>query len=62
MGFPEQCLCGTVTITGIACDDDGDYDRDRLEVRRVHPDPDDAWQLAREYANSPVCSAAPLYT
>lgn len=61
---PSDCLCDTgdpITVTGIACDDDGEYDRDRLEYRPRNADPGDPWILIREYVGSPVCTAGPLY-
>ncbi len=58
---PLECVSGEVTISGIVCDDNGAYDRDRLESMRIWPNPETAWTLVREYVGSPVCSSASLY-
>lgn len=59
----SDCLCEpSVTVTGIACDYDGEYDRDWLEYRSVNADPEDPWVLIQEYVGSPVCDPGNLYT
>lgn len=55
------CLCGRVTLRGIVCDYDGAYDRDRLEYRRVWPQPQVDWTLVGEYIGTPVCTTGSLY-
>lgn len=58
----DECLCGTVTLIGLACDDDGAYDRDWFEYRRVWPTTDADWTFVKEYVNQPVCGDPfPLY-
>lgn len=58
-----DCVCGDdVAFTGVVCDDDGAYDRDRIEYQRIHPDADTDWVLIREYVGQPVCDSASLYT
>lgn len=61
--FPAalSCITGEITVTGIACDDDGAYDRDRLEYMRTWPNPQTEWTLVREYVGSPVCEPFSLY-
>ena len=58
----QECVCGTMEMTGIVCDYDGAYDRDMLEYMRVWPSTESDWTLVREYANSPVCDPGSLYT
>jgi len=58
---PFECIEAEVTISGIVCDDDGAYDRDRLEYMRAWPSPQSEWTLIREYVGSPVCDPATLY-
>jgi hypothetical protein len=62
--LPAQgaCVSDTVAVEGIVCDSDGKYDRDRLEYRRIHPEPDDAWTLVHEWVNLPVCAYGSLYS
>ena len=57
----DACVCGEVLLEGIVCDDDGAYDRDRLEVRRVWPTADPDWTLVREFVGSQVCTSDSLY-
>jgi len=56
-----ECVCGQVEFTGIACDEDGAYDRDRLEYRRVWPTAEADWTLINEWIGSPVCDPGHLY-
>ncbi len=56
------CVCGQITLEGVVCDFDGAYDRDRLEYRRLWPQPQVGWTLVREYVGSPVCQPNSLYT
>ena len=56
-----DCVCGTVSVEGIACDYDGAYDRDRLEYLRVWPTADSDWTLIGEYVGYPVCEPGFLY-
>jgi hypothetical protein len=58
----ETCACGEILLTGIACEEDGAYDRDRLEYLAVNADPTDPWILIREYVGSPVCEPGSLYS
>jgi len=58
-----DCLCEpSVIVTGIACDFDGDYDRDRLEYRPVGAPPGSDWTFIDEVVGSPVCDPGNLYT
>ena len=57
-----DCVSDIVSVQGFLCDPDGEFDRDRLEYRRVHPEPDDDWILVREFVNSAVCSSGDLYS
>ena len=58
-----ECVAGDdVIVTGIACDGDGTYDRDRLDARRVWPNAESDWTLVREYVGSEVCSSNSLYS
>ena len=58
-----DCLCdGTVTVSGIACDYDGAYGRDRLEYKPWNAAPGDPWIFIKEYVGSPVCDPGTLYT
>ncbi|UCD76844.1 MAG: hypothetical protein JSV91_07925 [Phycisphaerales bacterium] len=57
-----DCLCEpSVTVTGIACDYNGEYDRDWLEYRSVNADPEDPWVFIGEYVGYPVCDPGTLY-
>jgi hypothetical protein len=56
-----DCPCDSVTVTGIACDEDGEYDYDKLEYRRVNAAPGTPWTLIGTYS-SPVCNPGNLYT
>ncbi len=60
----ESCACGVVTITGIACDDDGGYAQDRAEYRPVNATPDDPWQPIGSCTGSfcEVCESDFLYS
>ncbi len=55
------CICGSVQVTGIACDSDGEYGFDRLEYQRVDAAPGAAWTQVGMFT-SPVCAAGLLYT
>lgn len=55
------CICGPVTIVGEACDPDGSYGFDRLDVRSVGADPDDPWIQVGQFF-SPLCGGGGLYT
>jgi hypothetical protein len=55
------CACGTVTVTGVACDSDGDYGFDRLQYRKVNAEPADPWVQVGMFF-SPVCAEGTLYT
>lgn len=57
----EGCACDTVSVTGEACDDDGDYGMDKLEYRSVNAAPDDPWILIGSYT-TPVCGSGTLYS
>ncbi len=54
----RACGCGTITVRGIACDDDGDYGFDKLEYMPVAGG---AWVQIGTYS-SPVCVEGNLYT
>ncbi|MCP4246447.1 MAG: hypothetical protein GY778_05300 [bacterium] len=58
---PLECIEGEITMTGIVCEDDGAYDRDRLEYMRTWPNPQTDWTLVREYVGQTVCDPFPLY-
>lgn len=55
-----SCVCASITVTGIACDSDGEYGGDRLEYRAVAAEPDDPWILVGSYT-TPVCEPGSLY-
>ncbi len=59
---PLDCINGTITVTGVVCDEDGAYDRDRLEAMRIWPSPQTEWTLVREYVGSQVCDPSSLYS
>lgn len=56
----EACGCGIVTITGVACEDDGEYGYDMAEVRPIDADPGEPWQLIGAFS-TPVCTSSTLY-
>jgi len=55
------CICGPVAIVGEACDPDGTYGNDTLEVRAVNADPDDPWITVGTFF-APLCGGGNLYT
>jgi hypothetical protein len=57
----NSCECGTVIVSGLACDTDGEYGSDRLEYRLVGAAPDDPWTLIGTFT-SPVCTPGTLYS
>lgn len=57
----DSCACGTITVHGVACDDDGNYGNDRLEYRRTDAAPGAAWTQIGTFT-SPVCVANTLYS
>jgi hypothetical protein len=56
----EGCVCASVQVRGLACDDDDTYASDRLEYRAADAAPDEPWVLIGE-ASSPVCTSGLLY-
>jgi hypothetical protein len=56
------CVCGSVLVQGVACDEDGAYGSDRLEYLRVYPAGGSDWTLIGEYFSSPVCEPGALYS
>ena len=60
----EACACGVVTITGIVCDDDGEYAQDKAEYRPVNAAPDEPWQPIGSCTGAfcEVCEADFLYS
>jgi|GEM_PF-3543499 len=58
---PFECLADEAEVRGIVCDEDGNYDRDRLEYLRTWPNPQSDWTLVREFVGSQVCESGALY-
>lgn len=56
----NDCACDIVEIEGIACEDDGIYEGDVLEYRRIYPDVVTDWTFA-DSATTPVCTEGTLY-
>jgi hypothetical protein len=56
-----SCVSGAVSVNGVVCDEDGAYDRDRLEYLSTWPLAMTDWTLIREYVDSPVCDPGTLY-
>jgi hypothetical protein len=55
------CICGPVAIVGEACDPDGSYGFDTLEVRSVGAAPEDPW-IEVGLFTTPFCGGGTLYT
>ena len=49
-----SCVCGSVLVTGVACDEDGAYDSDRLEYLRVYPAGGSTWTLISQASTPPI--------
>ncbi len=56
----EQCVCGTVSVKGTACDVDDTYDNDKLEYLSVTAAPGTPWTLIGT-ASTPLCDNGTLY-
>lgn len=57
----QACACGTLALSGMACDSDGNYGSDRLEYLPVDAAAGTPWTLVAT-ATTPQCSGGILYS